>query len=61
MWKAIHDSMYLGGSERWNDPYNGWILGAGASYYVDFAEGNISAGWTQTPLASGAAYYVGNV
>ncbi|MDG4984548.1 hypothetical protein OGZ51_10365 [Lactococcus lactis] len=59
-WYSWFDSMYVGGSERWNNPISGHVIPNDGKAYVSDATGNISAAWTQTPFAEGAMWKVAN-
>ncbi|WNN69090.1 hypothetical protein [Lactococcus lactis] len=59
-WYSWYDSMYAGGSERWNNPTSGHIIPVDGKAYISDAAGNISAAWTQTPFEEGAMWKVAN-
>lgn len=59
-WKASRDSMYVGGSEVWNNPTQGQVILPGEGSYINPLYNN-SAAWTYSPFVAGASWYVGNV
>lgn len=59
-WISKRDSMYIGGSEVWNNPTHGTVVNPGEGTYIN-PPYNSSAAWTYAPFVAGASWYVGNI
>ena len=59
-WISKRDSVYIGGSEVWNNPTHGTVVNSGEGTYIN-PPYHSSAAWTYAPFVAGASWYVGNI